>query len=483
VSAPMGGGAMAVAIGFVGCFGALVARFAGDSLQTAHAATGPSTTVDLTHDLAAVVSISGLRVPRQVANVAALGRVSGDLSAGNGADRPAALRAPRGTRVLGSGFIIDPSGIIVTNRHVVEGMTDIVVTLQDNTLLRATLIAQADQIDIALLKVTPAFPLASVRLGDSDRVLVADQVLAIGSPLGFGGSVTQGIVSALNRDISDSPFDDYIQTDAAINHGNSGGPLFNLQGDVIGMNTAIFTPAASSGSIGLGFAIPSNDIKFVADALRNPGGMRPGTLDVRIQQVTPGLADALNMQKAEGVIVGGTKDGGAAAKCGIVAGDIILRYGNMAVKDVRALARAIARTPPGTVVDLLVWHNEEPAALKATIQELPPTQQPYPDSPVPAADPVEPGWELAAIDDVARGRFGLGRDQTGVVVAQIAPDGPAAEVGLNRGDVVVEVQQEKVAAPADIIRLVALAREQQRHYVALLVRNADGLRWIAMGLD
>jgi S1-C subfamily serine protease len=232
---------MAVAIGFVGCFGALVARFAGDSLQTAHAATGPSTTVDLTHDLAAVVSISGLRVPRQVANVAALGRVSGDLSAGNGADRPAALRAPRGTRVLGSGFIIDPSGIIVTNRHVVEGMTDIVVTLQDNTLLRATLIAQADQIDIALLKVTPAFPLASVRLGDSDRVLVADQVLAIGSPLGFGGSVTQGIVSALNRDISDSPFDDYIQTDAAINHGNSGGPLFNLQGDVIGMNTAIFT--------------------------------------------------------------------------------------------------------------------------------------------------------------------------------------------------------------------------------------------------
>ena len=174
--------------------------------------------------------------------------------------------APRGRRFLGSGFIIDPSGIIVTNRHVIEGATDILVTLQDNTLLRATLIAQADQLDVALIKVTPESPLSTVRFGDSDTVRVADRVLAIGNPLGLGGSVTRGIVSALNRDIRDTPFDDYIQTDAAINHGNSGGPLFNERGDVIGMNTAIFSPEATSGSIGLGFAIPSNDVKYVADA-------------------------------------------------------------------------------------------------------------------------------------------------------------------------------------------------------------------------
>ena len=445
-------------------------------------------------ELSAVVSISGLRPPRPatgttVAATSATGTsatsvTAAGTSAKNGAtERSAAVSAPRSTRVLGSGFIIDPSGIIVTNRHVVEGLTDILVTLEDNTLLRATLLAQADQIDIALLKVDADSPLPSVRFGDSDTLRVADEVLAIGNPLGFGGSVTQGIVSALNRDIRDTPFDDYIQTDAAINHGNSGGPLFNMRGEVVGMNTAIFAPAATSGSIGLGFAIPSNDIKFVADALRNPGGMRPGTLDFRIQQVTPGLADALNMPKAEGVIVGGTKEGGGAAKCGIVAGDIILRYDFVDVKDVRALARAIARTTPGTVVNLLVWHNEEPKMIAATVQALPPVASPTPALPAPAASPADPGWNLAPIDDAARHTFGLGRDQTGVVVTQIAVDGTAADAGLSPGDVIIEVQQEKVAGAEDVVRLVALAREQQRRYVALLVHNVDGLHWLALSLD
>jgi len=271
----------------------------------------------------------------------------------------------------GSGFIIDPSGIIVTNRHVIEGAKDILVTLQDNTLLRATLLAQADLIDVALLKVTPESPLHSVRFGDSDAVRVADRVVAIGNPLGLGGSVTQGIVSALNRDIRDTAFDDYIQTDAAINHGNSGGPLFNEHGDVIGMNTAIFSPEATSGSIGLGFAIPSNDVRLAVEALRSPGGMRTGTLGFRIQQVTPEIADALNMSKAEGVIVGGTTEDGAASKCGIMAGDIVLNYGNTPIKDVRALARAVAKTPPGTVVTLRIWRNDEPMLLAATVQETP----------------------------------------------------------------------------------------------------------------
>jgi serine protease Do len=454
----------------------------------ARAGGSANTPERVARELSAVVNISGLRPSRTVTSATVAGTsgagVTGtSMPLGNGAAEPPVVpRAPRAARVLGSGFIIDPSGIIVTNRHVVEGTTDILVTLQDNTLLRATLLAKADQIDVALLKVTSASPLPSVRFGDSDALLVAEQVLAIGSPLGFGGSVTQGIVSALNRDILDSPFDDYIQTDAAINHGNSGGPLFNMQGEVIGMNTAIFAPPAS-GSIGLGFAIPSNDIKFVADAMRNPDGMRVGTLDFRIQQVTPGIADALNMPKAEGVIVGGTKDGGGAAQCGIVAGDIILRYGIMEVKDVRALARAIARTTPGTVVNLLVWHNEEPTVIVATIKELPQVASQTSDILKPAADPIDPGWDLAPIDDTARQTFGLDRDLTGLVVTRIAPDGTAADAGVNAGDVVVEIQQEKVTAPEDVARLMALARQQQRRYVAMLVHNADGMRWIALSLE
>jgi serine protease Do len=440
----------------------LFATVAIGSLHTS-AADNPTDQELAARELPAVVSISILRAPSAV---------TGTVVAG--ATGPAEhSEAPRGRRFLGSGFIIDPSGIIVTNRHVIEGATDILVTLQDNTLLRAQLVAQADQLDVALIKVTPDSPLPTVRFGDSDTVRVADRVLAIGNPLGLGGSVTRGIVSALNRDIRDTPFDDYIQTDAAINHGNSGGPLFNERGEVIGMNTAIFSPEATSGSIGLGFAIPSNDVKYVADAMRGPAGLRVGTLDFRIQQVTPEIADALNMPKAEGVIVGGTIEGGGASKCGIMAGDIILRYGNMPVKEVRALARAIARTPPGTVVSLRIWRNDEPLVVAATVQEVP--RAVSSGDAVPASAPVGPGWRLARSDDPTR---------HGVVVTQVAADGTAAEAGLSAGDLVVQIQQETVAAPEDIARLIALARKQQRHYVAVLVqRNVEGLRWLALSLE
>jgi len=438
----------------------LLAAVAGSSAQ-ARAADSPTDQELVARELPAVVSISILRAPSPATGTTV-------ASAAGSAEHSA---APRGRRFLGSGFIIDPSGIIVTNRHVIEDATNILVTLQDNTLLRATLLAQADQTDVALIKVTPDSPLPTVRFGDSDAVRVADRVLAIGNPLGLGGSVTRGIVSALNRDIRDTPFDDYMQTDAAINHGNSGGPLFNERGEVIGMNTAIFSPEANSGSIGLGFAIPSNDVKYVADALRRPEGMRIGTLDFRIQQVTPEIADALSMSKAEGVIVGGTKEGGGASKCGIMAGDIILRYGNMQVKDVRALARAIARTPPGTVVSLRIWRNDEPLVVAATVQEVPHAAS----SAAALAAAAGPGWRLARIDDATR---------QGVMVTQIAEDGTAAEAGLSVGDLVVQIQQDKVAGSEDVDRLIALARQQQRHYVAVLVqRNTEGLRWFALSLE
>jgi serine protease Do len=320
-----------------------------------------------------------------------------------------------------------------------------------------------------------------VRFGDSDAVQVADPVLAIGNPLGLGGSVTQGIVSALNRDIRDTPFDDYIQTDAAINHGNSGGPLFNVHGEVIGMNTAIIAPNGTSGSIGLGFAIPSNDVKYVVDSLRSPGGMRLGTLDFRIQQVTPEIADALNMPKAEGVIVGGTKEGGAASKCGIVAGDIILKYGTMPVTDVRALARAVARTKPGTAVNLLVWRNDEPTVITATVGAMEETA-PVVETPVAMVASAEPGWHLAPIDDGTRRAFGLSGG-AGVAVARVDAGGPASDAGLAAGDVIVQIQQEKVADAADVARAITSARQQQRHFVIVLVQNAQGLRWLPVSLE
>ena len=452
----------------------LVTAFASPSLHL-RAAEDPNTPQRVAAALSAVVSISSLRIVPP-----GTGTPPGNAAA----ERSALSRAARRSRVLGSGFIIDPGGLIVTNRHVIEGTTDILVTLQDNTLLRATLIAQAAQTDVALLKVTPDSPLPSIRFADSDAVRVADQVLAIGNPLGLGGTVTRGIVSALNRDIRETPFDDFIQTDAAINHGNSGGPLINTQGEVIGMNTAIISPDAASGSIGLGFAIPSNDVKFVIGALRNPGGMRTGTLDFSIQQVTPEIADALNMPKAEGAIVGGMKDGGGAAKCGIIAGDIILRYGSMELKDVRALARAVARTAPGTIVTLLIWRNEEPMAIAATVQALPPAPPRPAETPALAPTAAEPGWQLAPTDAAARQAFGSDGSWTGVVVRQVAPDGAAAEAGLNPGDVIVQVQQQKVAAPEDVARQLALARQQQhRRYVMVLVHNPDGLRWHALSLE
>ncbi len=314
------------------CFVALTLLGIGSSTARAES---PVSQELVARELAAVVSIAVLRAP------AATTEATMESTTAQSSTAAQQSAESHDTHILGSGFIIDGSGIIVTNRHVIERAKDILVILHDNTLLRATVLGQASQVDIALLKVTPDSPLPSVRFGDSDMVKIADPVLAIGNPLGLGGSVTQGIVSALNRDIRDTPFDDYIQTDAAINHGNSGGPLFDEKGEVIGMNTAIISPNATSGSIGLGFAIPSNDVKYVVDALRGDGRMRLGTLDFRIQQVTPEIADALNMPKAEGVIVGGTTEGGAASKCGIVAGDIILKYGAMPVTDVRALARAV----------------------------------------------------------------------------------------------------------------------------------------------
>jgi serine protease Do len=456
----------------------IMMALAGGGLPAQAAAADHLSTVQLAQqELPAVVSISSLRISRPASGAS--------VTAGSGASEAAPSQLHR-THMLGSGFVIDSTGIIVTNRHVIEGATDILVTLQDNTLLRATVLAKADDMDIALLKVTPNSPLPTVTFGDSDAVRVGDQVVAIGNPLGLGGTVTRGIVSALNRDISDSPYDDFIQTDAAINHGNSGGPLFNERGEVIGMNTAIFSPNATSGSIGLGFAMPSNDVRYAAKALRRPGGMREGMVDFRVQPVTPEIADALDLPKAEGVIVAGAAGGESVSKSGVLPGDIILSCDNRPVKDARDFNRTIARMEPGTPAHLQVLRDEQAIAITATVREQPISALSTTPSAMMVAD-AEPGWNLARVDPT--GSYASAsyvpnteRPIAGVVVTQIVPDSAAADAGLSAGDVIVQVQEEKVSSPADVARQMDLARQRQHRYAVLLVQTHQGPHLVPVSL-
>jgi serine protease Do len=395
---------------------------------------------------------------------------------------------PRTMQSLGSGFIIDPSGIIVTNNHVIEGADAITVTLQDNTILKATLIGHDDRTDLAVLQVKPAKPLPAVTLGDSDGSRVGDWVLAIGNPFGLGGTVTAGIVSARGRDIRQGPYDDFIQTDAAINRGNSGGPLFNMSGQVIGINTAIYSP--SGGSIGIGFSIPSNEAKSVVAQLRQYGHARRGWLGVRIQQVTPDIAESLGLHDPHGAMVAGLTDDAPASKAQMHNGDIILKFGNQEVKDTKALVRIVGDTAPGTEVPVTVWRNGVEQTLQAMVAEQPDDQQqaaapqapkqPAPDAPTELSGL---GLKLAPITDDSRSKYSLNADQKGVVVTDVAPGGAAAQKGLKAGDVIVEVQQEAVANPGDVQMRVDRMRKQSRKTVLMLIQGADGLRWVPLPLS
>jgi serine protease Do len=401
---------------------------------------------------------------------------------------PAPAPAPeRRMQSLGSGFIIDPSGLVVTNNHVIDGADEITVTLQDNTVLKATLVGRDETGDIALLKVTPEKPLPSVPFGDSDHARVGDWVVAIGNPFGLGGTVTAGIVSARGRDIRQGPYDDFIQTDAAINRGNSGGPLFNMEGQVIGINTAIYSP--SGGSIGIGFSIPSNMAKADVEQLRNYGHPRRGWLGVRIQQVTPDIAESLGLHDPSGAMVAGVNDGGPAANANIRNGDIILKFNNQDVKEMRNLPRIVADSEVGQKVPVLLWRDGKEVTVQATLAEKPDDQTQV-ASATPDVKPEAPkqteiaglGIKLAPIGADTKDKFQLNADQKGVVITDVSPDSPAAERGLKPGDVIVEVQQEPVSSPADVQSRVDGVRKQSRKSVLMLIQSQDGLRWVPLSL-
>jgi len=388
---------------------------------------------------------------------------------------------------LGSGFIIDPAGFVVTNNHVIDEANEISITLQDGSTLKATLVGTDPAVDLALLKVSADKPLPAVPFGDSDKERVGDWVIAIGNPLGLASTVTAGIVSARGRDIKQGRYDDFIQTDAAINQGNSGGPLFNMAGEVIGINTAILS--RSGGSIGLGFSIPSNQAKNVITQLKDFGRIRRGWLGVKIQQVTPDIAESVGLKDPIGAMVASADENGPAAAAKVQGGDIIIKFNGTDIKEMRALPRIVADTPVGKQVPLVVWRDGKERTLQITLGELPDDNKPVlasvsPDKAVPTK-PTELagiGLKIAPITADTRDRFQIPNDQKGVVITDVATGTPAAEKGLKPGDVIVEVQQEEVKTPTDVTDRVERFRKMGRKSVLMLVQTSDGLHWVPLSL-
>ena len=394
---------------------------------------------------------------------------------------------PRRAQSLGSGFIIDSSGIVITNNHVIDGADEINVILQDNTSLRATLVGTDPRTDIAVLRVTHDAPLPAVPWGDSDTAMVGDWVLAIGNPFGLGGTVTAGIISARGRDIRQGPFDDFIQTDAAINRGNSGGPLFNMRGEIIGINTAIYSP--SGGSIGIGFSIPSNLARGVARQLADGGRVRRGWLGVNIQQVTDEIAESLGMRGgARGALIARAHEGAPAAAAGIRNGDVVLRFNNQEVREMRTLPRIVAETAVGSRVPVVVWRDGKEETLNVTLGELPSETTPASTSPqqTPRGDrPIELsglGLKVTALTAEQRERFRLRPEQRGVVVTEVTPNSPGAEREIRPGDLILEIQQERVNTPQEVQERIERLRRQGRATALFLIESQQGQRFVPLRL-
>lgn len=396
------------------------------------------------------------------------------------------------TQSLGSGFIIDAQeGIIVTNNHVIADADSIEVNFTDGSKLPATLVGTDTKTDIAVLKVDPkGKTLTAVKFGDSDTIRIGDWVMAIGNPYGFGGSVTVGIISARNRDISSGPYDDYLQTDAAINRGNSGGPLFNMDGEVVGINTAIISP--TGGSIGLGFSIPSMMAIGVVDQLREFGEMRRGWLGVRIQPVTDEIAESLGMGPARGALIGGVVKGGPVDDGSILAGDVIIRFDGHEIKDVRELQRIVGDAPVGKAVDVVVIRKGAEQTVKVTLgrledgeklaEEQPGEQEKTPDAPETSASIL--GMTFGELNDAARQKFGIDKAVSGVVITAVSKNSAASDNGIAAGDVIAEIAQESVKDPKDVVdRIKKLKDQGRKNALLMLVSKLGDLRFVTVRIE
>jgi serine protease Do len=388
---------------------------------------------------------------------------------------------------LGSGFVIDADGgYVITNNHVIDGADEIKVIFKDGEDLPATLVGTDPKTDLAVLKIDPtARALVDVDWGDSDKSRVGDWVLAIGNPYGLGGTVTAGIVSARGRDIRSGPYDDYIQTDASINKGNSGGPLFNMDGQVIGINTAIFSQ--SGGSIGIGFAVPSELAVPVVAQLIEFGKTSRGWLGVVIQPVTEEIAEGLDLSDTDGVLVAGVPEDGPAFKSGIKAGDVILKFNGEEVTEPRELSRLVAESKVGSKVSVELWRSGKTMNVEVVLGELEKAE-----TAMNGSSPAEPGsdksvdllgMELSSINDAAREQFSIAEDVEGVVVTNVDPNSEAAEKGIRAGDVVAEAQLEPVTTPEQMKERIAEIKETDKKSVLLLLKRGDNSRFIALKLN
>ncbi len=385
---------------------------------------------------------------------------------------------------MGSGFIIDKSGDIVTNNHVVENASSIKVKLKDGREFKARLIGTDKATDIALLQIKADKPLPSVEFGDDRNARVGDWVVAVGNPFGLSNTVTAGIISSIGRDVGNGPYTDYIQIDAPINRGNSGGPAFNIQGRVIGMNSMIYSP--SGGSVGIGFAIPASTIQDVVAQLKAHGHVSRGWLGVEIQSMTPELAASDGIKDAKGAIVANVVPDSPAAKAGFAQGDVVIAMNGKAVEDSRDLSRRVAAVPAGATASFTVIHDGSHQTLKATIaprkeQQIAANDNPPEDTSAGTASAM--GLGLAALNDGIRRTYNLDQDVKGVVITKVDPMSEAADKGIEPGDVIVSVGNKAVHTPEDISRQMAAAKAAGRDTVLVLVAGDNGEHFVALKTD
>lgn len=410
----------------------------------------------------------------------------------SGGDIPIPHPRERRTNSLGSGFVIDPSGIIITNNHVIADANDITVIFDDGTKLKAQIIGKDSKVDVAVLRVKADKPLKSVKFGNSDKVRVGDWVIAVGNPFGLGGSVTAGIISARNRNIDSGPYDNYFQTDAAINKGNSGGPLFNMEGEVIGINTAILSP--SGGSIGIGFATPAATVVPIIEQLEKFGETRRGWLGVRIQNVDDQLAESLNLGKVRGALVAGTDANGPAKSAGIQSGDVIVKFDGIDVKDAHDLPKIVASESVGKEVPVVVVRLGKELTKTVKLGRLEDgekkeqirTAAATPDKPPePTLVQKALGMAFAELNDATRLKFSIKSSITaGVVVTEVDPNSAAGDKHIQPGEVIEEINQDPVKTPADIGKKLQALKNDGKKLALLLVATPQGeVRFVAVALQ
>ncbi len=404
-------------------------------------------------------------------------------------DSPDGEGMPRRVSSLGSGFVYDSSGLIVTNNHVIEGADEIVINFTDGRKLKVTEILGHDpKTDLALLKVEPEEPLKAVTFGDSAKMRVGDWVMAIGNPFGLGGTLTLGIVSATKRDINAGPYDDFIQTDAAINRGNSGGPLFNMEGEVIGVNTAIISP--TGGSIGIGFAVPSNTARTIIEQLKQYGETRRGWLGVHVQRVTEEIAESLGIDDPKGALVAKVMPGSPAEVAGIKSGDVVLSFDGQEVDTMRSLPRLVAATTIGKTVEVQLLRKREPLTLEVTVGRLPESEEVEDLSEAPSEGVAPPqqehvlGLGIAPLTPQLRDEYGIDNAIDGVIILEVEAGSQAEEKDVKVGDVIVEVTQETVTNPQEVLSRIDAVKKSGRKSVLLLISDGRGeLSFVALPLN